>query len=159
MAKLIHAQAAIPRQPKDDAQASLLGDQEANIPNDREADNAVGSFSWLTLLGFLFLSFNSAMAIVRSKQDRMAMAFIGFSYADLVALFICLRMYERAPVGSSRRDWLKIAVWTLTTLLTFAFSSKVAAIMPPMVAVLVWLMAFATVAGGFIAFFIYKEKK
>jgi hypothetical protein len=31
----------------------------------------------------------------------------------------------------------------------------VAAIMPAPVAVVVWLMAFATVAGGFLAFFIY----
>ncbi|GJM90603.1 hypothetical protein PR202_ga06903 [Eleusine coracana subsp. coracana] len=77
---------------------------------------------------------------------------------DLVLLFACLRLYERAPAQSSTREQLKVAVWILTTLLTFAFSYKVAAVMPPSVAVLVWLMAFATVAGGFFAFFLYKEK-
>nr|AGT17431.1 hypothetical protein SHCRBa_151_D24_F_30 [Saccharum hybrid cultivar R570] len=134
----------------------LLVDQEANYP---QADNNGGSsFPWPTVLGFLILSFNAAMAIIRSDGDRMAVTFVGFSYAVLVALFVCLRMYERARAGSSKREWLKIAVWVLTTLLTFSFSYKVAAIMPAPVAVVVWLMAFATVAGGFVAFFVYKEK-
>ncbi|CAN6246667.1 unnamed protein product [Urochloa humidicola] len=133
-------------------------DQEANVPNNgREADN--GSFSWLIFFAFLLLTFNCTMAIIRSQGEMMVVVFVSFSYADLVMLFVCLRMYERAPAGSTKREWLKIGVWTLTTLLTFAFSYKVAAVMPPLVAVLVWIMAFTTVAGGFVAFFIYKEKK
>ncbi|CAL4889162.1 unnamed protein product [Urochloa decumbens] len=139
-------QAAIARNRTHHAEARLLGDQDEK-------------FSWLTVLGFLFLTLNSAMSIFRSQGDMMAIAFIIFSYVDLVALFICLKMFERALAGSSKREWLKIAVWILTALLTFAFSYKVAAIMPPPVAVLVWLMAFATMSGGFIAFFICKEKK
>ncbi|CAL5023134.1 unnamed protein product [Urochloa decumbens] len=145
--------------------APLLGDEEASsIPNDghHKADiNADGGsrFSWLPpFVGFFFLTLNSATAIVRSHGDAAAVAFVCFSYADLVALFLCLRMYERAPAGSSARGWLKVAVWILTTLLTLAFSGKVAAVMPPPVAVVVWLMAFATVAGGFVAFFVCKEK-
>ncbi|TKW37251.1 hypothetical protein SEVIR_1G035800v4 [Setaria viridis] len=135
-------------------------DQEANVAKDNDAgNNAAGTFSWLTLLGFLFLTFNSLMAVVRSQGDRMAIAFVIFSYADLVALFVCVMVYERAGAGSSKREWLKVAIWILTTLLTLAFSYKVAVVMPPPVAVLVWLMAFATIAGGFVAFFIYKEKK
>jgi cation transport ATPase len=159
---MAEVQAATARQPAEDP---LLGDQEAaNMHGDREEEeeednNVGGSFSWLAFLGFLFLTLNSAMAIVRSRGDTMAVAFVSFSYADLVALFVCLRMYERAAAGSAKREWLKIAVWVLTTLLTLAFSYKVAAVMPAPVAVLVWLMAFATVAGGFVAFFVYKEKK
>ncbi|CAL5059452.1 unnamed protein product [Urochloa decumbens] len=145
--------------------APLLGDPEANIPNDgrhQAGINAAGGsrFSWLpAFLGFFFLTLNSATAIVRSRGDAAAVAFVCFSYADLVALFLCLRMYERAPAGSNaRKSWLKVVVWVLTTLLTLAFSGKVAAVMPPPVAVVVWLMAFATVAGGFVAFFVCKEK-
>ncbi|CAL5023136.1 unnamed protein product [Urochloa decumbens] len=142
----------------------LLGDEEANnIPNDgaRQADsiNAAGGsrFSWLpTFLAFLLLTLNSVTAIVRSQGDMTS--FVCFSYAILVALFVCLKMYERARAGSAKRKWLKIVVWVLTTLLTFTFSSKVAAVMPVPVAVLVWMMAFATVAGGFFAFFVYQEK-
>lgn len=153
MATVLQADTA--RQPaKDPAGAPLLGgDQKAS-------DNAAaGSYSWvMTLLGFVFLTFNSAMAIIRSEGEATAIAFVGFSYVDLVALFVCLRMYERAPAGSAKREWLKVSVWILTTLLTFAFSYKVAAVMPAAVALLIWLMAFGTVAGGFVAFFIYKEK-
>lgn len=162
--------ALVPRQQEVPAAAERLlqlqvneGHQEAdNYPDGHQGDNGHGhrtSIPWFTLLGFGILTLNSAMAMIRSQGDKAAMAFVGFSYADLVALFVCLRMYEGAPAGSSKRDWLKVAVWILTTLLTLAFSSKVAAVMPPTVAILVWLMAFATIAGGFIAFFIYKEKK
>lgn len=135
-------------------------DREANRRNGLQVDNAGGgiSFPWLTLLGFLFLTFNSGMAIYRSLGDATAILFVCFSYGDLVLLFACLRTYERAPAGSSTRWWLKIAIWVLTTMLTMAFSYKVAAVMPPPVAVGVWLMAFATVAGGFVAFFLYNEK-
>ncbi|CAL5023133.1 unnamed protein product [Urochloa decumbens] len=147
------------------ATAPLLGDEEASIANDghHQANiNADGGsrFSWLpAFLGFFFLTLNSATAIVRSRGDAAAVGFVCFSYADLVAIFLCLRMYERARAGSAKRTWLKIAVWILTGLLTFAFSGKVAAVMPPPVAVVVWLVAFATVAGGFFAFFVCKEKK
>ncbi|CAL5023140.1 unnamed protein product [Urochloa decumbens] len=145
----------------------LLGDKEANdvVANDGSHDagsvSAGGSrFSWLpTFLGFLFLTLNSATAIVRSQGNRTAIAFVSFSYGVLVALYVCLKMYERASAGSAKRKALKIVVWVLTTLLTFAFSYKVAAVMPVPVAVLVWLMAFATVAGGFVAFFVCNEKK
>lgn len=153
-------EAATARQPED----PLLGDQEAaNMHGDRNEEdnnnNARGSFSsWLPFLGFLFLTLNSAVAVVRSRGETMAVAFITFSYVDLVALFVCLRMYERARAGSSTREWLKIAVWVLTTLLTLGFSYRVAAVMPAPVALLVWLMAFATVTGGFVAFFVLKEK-
>ncbi|CAN6163629.1 unnamed protein product [Urochloa humidicola] len=115
-------------------------------------------FSWLTALGFGFLTFNSGMAIHRSNGDRGSVMFVGASYLDLVLLFVCLRLFERTPRDSPRREWLKAAVWALTTLLTVMFSHKVAAIMPPPVALVVWAMAFITIGGGFYAFFIHKDK-
>jgi hypothetical protein len=154
------AKAGIIKQP---VEASLLEEgREANNPDGlQEARSNPGwwwSIPWLTILGFAFLTFNSVMAIIRSQGDRGAILFVGFSYGDLVLLFACLRLYERAPAGSSSREWLKAAVWILTTLLTFAFSYKVAALMPPPVALLIWIMAFATVAGGFVALFVLKPK-
>nr|CAB3446109.1 unnamed protein product [Digitaria exilis] len=115
--------------------------------------------SWPTALGFGFLTFNSGMAIYRSGGERGAVGFVVFSYLDLVLLFGCLRWYEATEPSSSARSWLKAAVWVLTTALTVLFSAKVAAVMPPAVAVAVWLMAFATVAGGFYAFFCYSDEK
>jgi hypothetical protein len=113
--------------------------------------------SLLTLIGFGFLTFNSVMAVYRSNGDLSAISFVGFSYLDLVLLFYCLRLYERTPPESTRREHLKMAVWLLTTMLTAAFSYKVAAIMPFPVQVLVWTMAGATVLGGFYAFFLHGD--
>jgi len=113
--------------------------------------------SLLTIIGFMFLTFNSGMAVYRSNGDLGAISFVGFSYVDLVSLFYCLRWYESTPPESPRREHLKMAVWLLTTMLTAAFSYKVAAIMPFPVQVLVWSMAGATVLGGFYAFFMHRE--
>lgn len=135
-----------------------IGGQDQEQEQDRNR-SPIAAVPWLTILGFCFLTFNSAMAVHRSRGDVRTVAFVAFSYGDLVALFVCLRRYELAPVGSPARDRLKVAVWLLTALLTFAFSYKVAAVMPPPVAVVVWLMAFATVAGGFLAFFVYTGNK
>ncbi|KAG0532345.1 hypothetical protein BDA96_04G100200 [Sorghum bicolor] len=105
-------------------------------------------FSLLTALGFCFLSFNSGMAIYRSDGDTGAIAFVAFSYMDLVLLFVCLRSVE-----PSTRSKLKAAVWVLTASLAIMFSYKVAAVMPLAVAVVVWAMAGATVVGCYYAFF------
>ncbi|CAN6216485.1 unnamed protein product [Urochloa humidicola] len=122
-------------------------------------EEAGAGFSWLTALGFAFLTFNSAMAIYRSNGDVAAVAFVAFSYVDLVLLFVCLRCFELAAPGSPTKGKLKWAVWVLTTLLTMAFSYKVAVIMPLPVKILVWGMAGATVLGGFYAFFLHTEGK
>ncbi|CAN6243581.1 unnamed protein product [Urochloa humidicola] len=140
----------------------LNGDNQAHIGGQVEDQQQIkqnSSVSWLTLLAFFFLTFNSGMAVYRSRGEVSAIAFVAFSYCDLVVLFLCLRRYELSPAGSPARERLKVAVWLLTTLLTFAFSYKVAAVMPAPVAVIVWLMAFGTVTAGFLAFFVYTEKK
>ncbi|KAF8691486.1 hypothetical protein HU200_040631 [Digitaria exilis] len=37
------------------------------------------------------------MAVYRSNGDMGAIAFVTFSYLNLVSLFFCLRMYEKTP--------------------------------------------------------------
>lgn len=113
--------------------------------------------SLFTVAGFSFLTFNSAMAVYRSDGDVGAISFVVFSYLDLVLLFYFLRRYERTAPESPRREHIKMIVWLLTTMLTTAFSYKVAAVMPFPVQVLVWAMAAATVLGGFYAFFLLGE--
>ncbi|TKW02428.1 hypothetical protein SEVIR_8G243600v4 [Setaria viridis] len=66
-----------------------------------------GSFTWLTVLGFGFLTFNSAVAIYRSNGDKGSIAFVVASYLDLAALFVCLRLFERALPGFVTRKKLK----------------------------------------------------
>ncbi|CAN6230851.1 unnamed protein product [Urochloa humidicola] len=145
--------------PNDDNQAHIIGGQVEDQQQQQQQIKHNSSVSWLTLLGFFFLSFNSGMAVYRLRGEFWSVAFVVFSYCDLVVLFLCLRRYELTPAGSPSRERLKVAVWILTTLLTFAFSYKVAAVMPALVAVIVWIMAFATVTGGFLAFFVCTEKK
>ncbi|OEL16946.1 hypothetical protein BAE44_0022034 [Dichanthelium oligosanthes] len=141
------------KQLKDMDEALLEQPAIRPAPEDREGHGP----SLLTLIGFAFLTFNSGMAVYRSNGDLSAISFVAFSYLDLVLLFYCLRCYERTPPESPRRERLKMAVWLLTTMLTAAFSYKVAAIMPFPVQVLVWAMAGATVLGGFYAFFLHRE--
>ncbi|KAG1346283.1 hypothetical protein COCNU_06G001120 [Cocos nucifera] len=116
-------------------------------------------FSWLQPLGLAFLTFNSVVALYRSRSDPWGMAFVLTSYVDLLLLFWCLRRFESTPEGSPNTGILKMAVWSLSTLLTVMFSYRVASIMPLPVAVVVWTMAGLTIAAGFYAFFIYKEKE
>ncbi|WVZ82547.1 hypothetical protein U9M48_029801 [Paspalum notatum var. saurae] len=110
----------------------------------------------LTTLGVGALAFNSALAVYTSWGDAGSVAFVLLADATLLLLFLCLRELERARGGAAaggRRN-IKAAVWTLTTLLTAMFASRVAALMPPAVAALVWAVAVATTAGGFWACFL-----
>ena len=114
--------------------------------------------SLLTVVSFVFLTLNSVMAMYRSNGDMGAISFVVFSYMDLVMLFYFLRQFERTPPESPRRQHIKMAVWLLTTMLTAAFSYKVAEIMPFPVQALVWVMAGLTVLGGFYALFLHREE-
>lgn len=117
------------------------------------------SFPWLTAAGFVYLTLTSVITLHRSRNDPGAMAFVAFAYADLVALFLCLRAYERAEPGSAVGHSLKLAVWLLTAGLTVSFAYKVSAVLPPLAAALVWVVGLATVAGGFVAFFCVKAPR
>ncbi|CAO1943856.1 unnamed protein product [Urochloa humidicola] len=136
--------------------SDLEAGQERLWTGPRSADR---STPWLTLLGFALLTFNSVMAICRSQGDLQDVALLGFSYVDLVLLFVWLRWYERPPADSWTRKGLKVAVWSLTTLLTIAFGYRVATVMPLPMAVFIWLMAVATLCGGFYAFLVQREQE
>lgn len=104
--------------------------------------------------GLGLLAVNSGLAIYRARGDTAAVLFVAGSCATLLLLFACLRAYERAAPGSPARDRARRAVWPLATLLTLSFAWKVTADMPPdsaAAAALVWGLAIATTAGGFVA--------
>ncbi|RLN11452.1 hypothetical protein C2845_PM09G03200 [Panicum miliaceum] len=102
-------------------------------------------------LGLGALAFNSALAVYNSWGDAGSITFVLAADAALLLLFVCLHEFEQARGGGRS---IKAAVWALTTLLTAMFASRVAPLMPPAVAALVWAMAVATAAGGFWAFFL-----
>ncbi|TVT97346.1 hypothetical protein EJB05_57414, partial [Eragrostis curvula] len=109
--------------------------------------------SALTKIGIAVLACNSVLAIHNSWGDAGSVAFVLAADAALVLLFLCLREFERAR-GGAGRGRIKAAVWALSTLLTVMFASRVAPLMPPLVAAVVWALAVATAAGGFWAFFL-----
>ncbi|CAL5045884.1 unnamed protein product [Urochloa decumbens] len=85
------------------------------------------------------LAFNSGLAIYKSWGDAVSIAFVLAADAALALLFLCLCEFERARGGAAARNRnIKAAVWALTTPLTAMFASRVAPLMPPVVAAIVW---------------------
>uniref|UniRef100_A0A0D9YPB3 Uncharacterized protein n=1 Tax=Oryza glumipatula TaxID=40148 RepID=A0A0D9YPB3_9ORYZ len=122
-------------------------------------DHEGRGFSWLTAMGFLFLSFNTGMAIYRSQGDALSIAFVTFSYVSLVLLFWVARRFNGAAVSrQSRRERVLATVWALSTLLTVLFGWKVATVMPLPIAAVVWAMAVAAMAGLSWAFSFFGEE-
>uniref|UniRef100_A0A0A9FT81 Uncharacterized protein n=1 Tax=Arundo donax TaxID=35708 RepID=A0A0A9FT81_ARUDO len=135
-----------------------LPDQPASLLSQRQdllEDCRIASFPWLTILGFVFLTFNSGMAIYRSELDPETILFVGVSYILLLLLVYCLKRFEGAPRNSLERDRLKASVWALTMLLTLAFAYVVMGVakLSLPVALLVWATAGGTGIGAFYAFF------
>lgn len=141
-----------PRRSEGDGSATgLLAADADNLGED-------GGFPWMRVLVLAILTFNFLLALYRSTDDPGNAAFVVASYTDLIALFYCLRLFERTPEAAVQmRKNLKKAVWCLSALLVAMFSYRVAAVMPPAVAVIVWCMAGLTVSGGFCALFVYDS--
>ncbi|CAN6208759.1 unnamed protein product [Urochloa humidicola] len=105
----------------------------------------------ITKLGLAALTCNSAIALYRSRHDPRSAAFVAGAYGAVVLLGWFLRRFERGE-GDRRRT--QAAVWLLTTLLTAIFAFRVAAVMPPAVCSVVYLMAAATAGAGFWTLFL-----
>ncbi|CAL5045867.1 unnamed protein product [Urochloa decumbens] len=105
------------------------------------------------IIGCAVLAFNSGLAIYNSWGDAGSVAFVLVADAALLLLFLCLGQFERAR-GGAGSGRVKAAVWTLSTQLTAMFAFRVASLMPPVVAAVVWIMAAATIAGGLWAYFL-----
>ncbi|CAN6179352.1 unnamed protein product [Urochloa humidicola] len=107
-----------------------------------------------TPIGFLLLTCSSVLAIVKSRGDAAATAFVVTSYATLLLLFYFLRSFEASPQGFAARARARMGVWFATTMLTAMFSWRVSAVMPWPVSAGVWFVGASTVIGGFYAMFI-----
>lgn len=114
---------------------------------------------WVTVAILLGLAVNLALCVRRvGGDDRRAVAFVGFSHLNLLLLFGAIRHFEVSPYGSPARGRARLAVWLLTTTLTAAFTWKIGAMVPLGFAVAAWIMAAATVLGGFYMMFLHGEK-
>ncbi|CAL9089971.1 unnamed protein product [Musa textilis] len=118
-----------------------------------QADSS--GFKFLTIIAVLFLTVNSADVAYRSRHDPPRLSFVVFAYSDLMMLLFYLKKMERLPLEG--RERLKFPVWALSTALILAFSWRVAEVMPPVLAVVVWLLSGSVAVGGFYGLFIYRE--
>ncbi|CAN6165127.1 unnamed protein product [Urochloa humidicola] len=113
---------------------------------------------WVTVAIFLGLAGNLALCVRRIGDDRAAVAFVGFTHLNLLLLFGAIRLFEVSPQESPARGRARLAVWLLTTTLTAAFTWKIGAMLPLGFAIAAWIMAAATVLGGFYMLFLHDEK-
>ncbi|CAD5186596.1 unnamed protein product [Musa acuminata subsp. malaccensis] len=111
------------------------------------------------IIGFVFLTINFLDSAYRSRHDPSALAFAVFIYSDLAMLFVCLRNFEKlgADCSPEKKERVKATVWALVSALNLALAWQVAKIMPPMLAVVVWLMASLVTLGGFYGLFLYRD--
>ncbi|XP_066369058.1 uncharacterized protein [Miscanthus floridulus] len=113
----------------------------------------------LATVGILVdLGLNLALCL-RLRRSGHDLAFVGLSHLNLLLLFLSLRRFERTPPGSAARGRAMLAVWLLTATLTAAFTWKIGALMPLAFAVAAWVMAAATVLGGFCMLFLLHGDK
>ena len=116
---------------------------------------------WVTLAILAGLAVNLALCVRRvGGEDRGALAFVGFSHLNLLLLFGAIRRFEASPAdGSPARGRARLAVWLLTATLTAAFTWRIGEMMPLGFAIAAWVMAAATVLGGFYMLFLHGDKK
>jgi peptidoglycan/LPS O-acetylase OafA/YrhL len=114
---------------------------------------------WVTLAILAGLAVNLALCVRRvGGEDRGALAFVGFSHLNLLLLFGAIRRFEASPDGSPARGRARLAVWLLTATLTAAFTWRIGEMMPLGFAIAAWVMAAATVLGGFYMLFLRGDK-
>ncbi|TVU17176.1 hypothetical protein EJB05_33201, partial [Eragrostis curvula] len=117
--------------------------------------------SCLRLVLLAFVAYSLVQTAYRVRDDPRELAFVVCAYALLGALFLCLRRAERltpeSPTGERRR--VLAAVWVLSTVLSLSFAYRVAALMPPAVAVLVWCMTAAVVLAGLYMLVLCKDQQ
>ncbi|KAJ8471015.1 hypothetical protein OPV22_025358 [Ensete ventricosum] len=52
------------------------------------------NIDWLCVISLVFLITSAANAAYRSLHDPSSLAFVAFTYADLILLFLCLERFE-----------------------------------------------------------------
>lgn len=117
--------------------------------------------TYLVTIAVGFFMFNTVGAIVRIRQDIVAVTFTLSLFVLLMILFWCLSVFEKLPRGSKKKERLKLPIWVLSTTLNLLFAYRVWTIIIPNMALgwLVWGMAGTTCLITFYVFFIHDDKK
>ena len=134
-------------------------DEATNGPRGRPALWRLAKYdpSWISGIGLVFLFVNSIATIIKNIHEPSTVAFVAFANLDVVLLYVCLSRFDAAnPKG---KESLKAAVWLLATILTVLFCHRVAGIMPPAVAGIVWGLGAVSISASFYALFVYKDNE
>ncbi|KAJ0959937.1 hypothetical protein J5N97_000302 [Dioscorea zingiberensis] len=113
--------------------------------------------TWLPIIGMVFLTVNSIVAVYRSINDPWMVMFIVTAYANVVLLVYYMRNIEKMP-EMKRPVRMKATVWTLASTLTVLFTYRVSIMLPLFLAIIVWLTACVIVLGGFYALLVHREE-
>lgn len=128
---------------------------EANI-----MDESPNSNSFFTIaVGYLI--FNTVGAIVRIRQDMVAVTYTISFFVLLMILFWSVSVFQKLPQDSKKRERLKIPIWVLATALNLMFAYRVWTIVLPGMVLgwLVWGMAGTASLVTFYFFFLYGNIK
>ncbi|PAN17563.1 hypothetical protein PAHAL_3G140300 [Panicum hallii] len=146
--------------------AAGVADPRAQPPDQEAAGQAAARLrcacgACLRAATLLLVGYSFAVTAWRSRHEPRDLAFVTGSCALLAALLACLRRAESltpaSPAGERRR--LQASVWALSTALSCAFAYRVAAVMPPVLAALVWCMTASVVLTGFFMLVLCKDQQ
>ncbi|KAJ0988037.1 hypothetical protein J5N97_006393 [Dioscorea zingiberensis] len=113
--------------------------------------------TWLPIIGMIFLTINSIIAVYRSINDVWTVMFVVTAYANVVLFVYYMRNIEKTP-EMKRPVRMKATVWALASTLTVLFTYRVSIMLPVFLAIIVWLMACVIVFGGFYAILVHRKE-
>ncbi|CAN6349873.1 unnamed protein product [Urochloa humidicola] len=109
----------------------------------------------------ILVCYTFASTAWRVRHDPRELAFVAAASALLAALLACLRRAERltpaSPAGEKRR--VQAAVWAISAAVSCAFAYRVVAIMPPLLAALVWFMTAVVVLAGLFLLVLCRDQQ
>ncbi|KAG2616786.1 uncharacterized protein LOC120664306 [Panicum virgatum] len=148
------------------AAATAAADPRAQPPEQEADDQAAARLqracaACLRAAALLLVGYSFAVTAWRSRHEPRDLAFVTGSCALLAALLACLRRAESLTPASpaGERRLLQASVWALSTALSCAFAYRVAAVMPPVLAALVWCMTASVVLTGFFMLVLCKDQQ
>ncbi|WOL14046.1 hypothetical protein Cni_G22826 [Canna indica] len=125
--------------------------RDITLPPQPRRERVVNEYRSCDLFVLVFILLNLSFNAYRSRHHRTSLAFVLFSYSDLLLLLFSVRRFEQ--LGDDRPEkkarLLKVAIWIQSTALTLGFSWRVAQVMPWGVAVAIWIMGGSVAVGGF----------
>ena len=92
-------------------------------PSDRQpAPDGARRLPWTTVVILVVLAGNFVLSVRRVRDNRGALAFIGLSHLNLLALFYATRRFELSPPKPVSYGQARLAVGLLAMMLSVDFT-------------------------------------